>query len=689
LSLKRIIIYSLFSSVLFSSLGLVFNEQAGLWNQIGLVLGFILAFSYQVLGLSWNRWWFNLLALLALAFALVYGIWFAKDPIQVIIYFLGYLLLIRMFELESARDQKLALLLSLFEITAGSLLTYQLRYFIFFLAWLICSIFSLSLITISNHQLNQSKAQGVKLLFAFVSSAGVLCLVFGFLIFFILPRVGYSLFNLSFDSNRAWSGYSSTITLGEVNKILLNQTPVMRVHIKNYAQPIPKIKWRMKAMDYFENNTWEDHLGVNTNFINYFNRPVTINPKPPPGEEIVQEIYLEPGIGPELASAGFAYAYLLPYQFQYFLCYFNDYCALPILPSERTQYLAYSLIPEYSEPEINQTLSSIPNLIKEKNQRWLLAFLELPSGSESICELAQKITEKEQTPFQKIVALASFFQTDFQYSLENLPSGPNPIEQFLFNHKKGNCEYFATADALMLRCLGIPSRLVAGFLSGEWNQAQHYYLVRESHAHTWVEVVLPGLGFIEVDPTPIPAQLELTKTSFWAEHFDSLIFLWNRWILEFSIQDQIRGLRKIQAQGMRFSYSLQTPIREINARIKATPIAGMLLISALIAIGAWLLKLKPKKKTSWRELKKFAPDQRRVIKFYLKMLGHLKKKGLEIKPSSTGLELAQKPNLLPEARKALEKITRFYYQLRFGNKKPKPQEWTEMESELNSLKKLI
>lgn len=675
--------------MLFSSLSLIFNDRAGLGNQIGLALGFIFAFGYQALGLSWNRWWFNLLALLALAFALVYGIWFAKDPIQVIIYFLGYLLLIRMFELETARDQKLALLLSLFAITAGSLLIYQLRYLILFLGWLISSIFSLSLITISNDRVIQRRAPGSSRLFAFVSSAGILSVFLGFLLFFILPRVGYTLFNLSFDSNRAWTGYSSTISLGDVNKILLNQSPVMRVQIKNHHQPIPGIKWRMKAMDYFENNTWEDRLGVNTNFINYFTRPVTINPKPPPGQEIVQEIYLEPGIGPELASAGFAYAYLLPYQFQYFLCYFNDYCALPILPFERTQYLAYSVLPEYSESEINQILSSIPDLIKEKNQRWLLAFLELPSGSESICELAREITEKEETPFQKITILSNFFQADFQYSLENLPSGPNPLEQFLFNQKIGNCEYFASAGALMLRCLGIPSRLVAGFLTGEWNQTQHYYLVRESHAHAWIEVILPGLGFIEVDPTPIPAQLEFIEASFWAEHFDSLIFLWNRWILQFSIQDQVRGLRKIQAEGMRFRYSLQAPIREINARIRAKPIAGIVLIAALIAIGALLLKLKPGTRTGLRGLKKFAPDQRRVIKFYLKMLGHLKKRGFEVKPSSTGLELAREPNLLPEAREALEKITRFYYQLRFGNKELKPQEWAEIETELKSVKKLI
>ncbi len=90
---------------------------------------------------------------------------------------------------------------------------------------------------------------------------------------------------------------------------------------------------------------------------------------------------------------------------------------------------------------------------------------------------------------------------EFQYTLEGQRRnvGADPIEDFVVEHRRGHCEYFAGALALMLRSQGIPARIAIGFRCGEWNSAGGYYQVRQLHAHTWVEVLLEPEHYAKED----------------------------------------------------------------------------------------------------------------------------------------------------------------------------------------------
>ena len=128
-----------------------------------------------------------------------------------------------------------------------------------------------------------------------------------------------------------------------------------------------------------------------------------------------------------------------------------------------------------------------------------------PSAVESqIALLARQITAGKTNPYDQASAIEDYLRTSFTYTLKPpaTPAGQDPLAFFLFDSKKGYCEYFATAMGDMLRSLGIPTRLVNGFGPGTFDSKTNRYVVRESDAHTWVEVYFPGYGWVPFEPTP-------------------------------------------------------------------------------------------------------------------------------------------------------------------------------------------
>jgi type IV secretory pathway VirB2 component (pilin) len=115
------------------------------------------------------------------------------------------------------------------------------------------------------------------------------------------------------------------------------------------------------------------------------------------------------------------------------------------------------------------------------------------------------------TPYDQAKAIESYLRTTITYneSIVAPPDGVDPVEWFLFDVQEGYCTYYSTAMVAMLRSLGIPARIAAGFAQGEYDASLGQFVVRERDAHTWVEVYFPGYGWIEFEPTS--AQAPLTR----------------------------------------------------------------------------------------------------------------------------------------------------------------------------------
>lgn len=131
------------------------------------------------------------------------------------------------------------------------------------------------------------------------------------------------------------------------------------------------------------------------------------------------------------------------------------------------------------------------------------AYLQLPPDGVGLKELASRITSHENNNYERAISIKGFILTNYKYKMTlRVSSGWYPLEEFLVNKEEGHCEYFATAMAVLLREVGVPSKIVNGFIGGEINEQGNSYLIRESDAYSWVEAYFPGYGWVSFDPTP-------------------------------------------------------------------------------------------------------------------------------------------------------------------------------------------
>jgi len=145
--------------------------------------------------------------------------------------------------------------------------------------------------------------------------------------------------------------------------------------------------------------------------------------------------------------------------------------------------------------------------------QWILdRYMELPSDlPQSIRDLSQQVTDGKLTAYDKTVAITNYLRSNITYqtTIPAPPRGRDAIDWFLFDYKKGFCNYYASAEVLLLRAAGIPARMAVGYAQGVETSRQHYS-VREKDSHAWPEVYFPGYGWIPFEPTSGIAAVDYT-----------------------------------------------------------------------------------------------------------------------------------------------------------------------------------
>ncbi|MGB9822105.1 transglutaminaseTgpA domain-containing protein [Thermodesulfovibrio sp.] len=433
---------------------------------------------------------------------------------------LTLILSIRFLSKKSSREYLQIYLLSLLLLGSSSLFNISWIFLIRVLLMLVFTIFAILLLTymkeVKEDFINFEKFINLFKVAIFIS---VVSVPLSALFFIILPRTPVPLMDIGFSKTK--TGFSSTVNLGSVSDIEEDKTIIMRVKMERLSQ---ELYWRVITFDNFDGKRWHKRVSEKDSATIY-------------GEKINYNVTLEP----------------LTEQYLPVL----DYPLKIYMPDAALEYPGIYRMKFSPEKTIKYSATSFVNYhLKEASVS--SAYLEIPEiVSEKIINLTQKITSQALSKKEIAESILKYL-TNYQYTLKDLPTGDNPVEDFLFNKKKGNCEYFATAMALMLRIKGIPSRVVGGFKGGTYNEFGGYYIVRASDAHLWVEAWIDG-QWHRFDPS---GKMYRTHESV---IFHLIDYLWNNIVLDYDIKAQFKLAKSIKIPKIKIT-------REILLIILATGI---------------------------------------------------------------------------------------------------------------------
>jgi hypothetical protein len=230
--------------------------------------------------------------------------------------------------------------------------------------------------------------------------------------------------------------------------------------------------------------------------------------------------------------------------------------------------------------------------------------------------------------------------------------------------------------AILLRLNNIPSRVVHGFSGGECNVLGNYMIVRQKHAHRWVEAFLPGEGWMVFDPTPPDPGAVISSSKRISHTMDLMRLYWQRYVVKYTFKDQAQILEFFNRGGKDALIKIKS-LKSLNKE----KIEGFILenIWMFITIASIILILIIRK-NHWLFQRMTFSKSPYAVTLYQEMLNKCKAHGIIKKSDWTHIEFLSHTNMLPNEKvDAIEKITRFYELNRFGARPTKEKERKEMQ----------
>ncbi|MHB8500231.1 MAG: transglutaminase TgpA family protein [Candidatus Acidiferrales bacterium] len=612
------------------------------------------------------------------------------------VHFLLFVLLIRLYSATTDRDALFLTMLSFAAILASAVLTIDTTFlglFFLFLLFGVATFVGLEMRRGSKGaiapDIDAHPEQELRLTSALILAA--LSVAFGAMIlggalFFFFPRFSAGYLSRTSMQPTLMSGFTDDVELGQIGEIKKNSEVVMRVRT---GKPVgyPGLRWRGIALSTFDGKRWyapdREEVTIPAGMNGW------INLQDRPGEQdrtatilrytvLLQPVATDTIFAPANAvslrgnlfgegsnqDAGARRSYILRDATGSLFNPFHNFNTL--------RYEGYSLLPAMDVSRLRASSLDYPEDVRD-------TYLQLPAELDPrIPELARQITERAKNSFDKTVVVENYLRSHFAYTL-NLTGKPggDPLAHFLFETRAGHCEYFASAMAIMLRTLGMPTREVNGFLPGEYNDLAGDYIVRASDAHSWVEVYFPGTGWMTFDPTPPGAESDGGFFSRLGEYMDWFELTWNEWVINYDFVHQVQLAQTMQRSTRNWTEIARTWytheqergrkwMRSWNSGLSLLlPLAIFLFLLALrfdlvvaLARRLWL---------SWQlrspELARSNPQL--ASRLYSELLYLLERRGFARQPTQTPFEFAaavSQPRLAP----AIYEFTQCYTQARFG-----------------------
>jgi transglutaminase-like putative cysteine protease len=353
------------------------------------------------------------------------------------------------------------------------------------------------------------------------------------------PRIATPFWAVPIDTGTAVSGLSDTISPGDISALSQSDAVAFRVKFDGAVPEPQDLYWRGLVLHRFDGRTWS---GISEPRISSTAGENTETS----GEPVHYEVTLEP------TRQHWVFALDIPYDWELDSTFLGPQHQLArVHPVD--QRIAYKAV-SYTDYHIDRELHPF-------RRNWYLEFPE--SRNPRTAELARSMraAAPSENAFIRAV-LTRFSEEEYYYTLEPPPLGSNPVDRFLFQTRRGFCEHYASAFALMMRAAGIPARIVVGYQGGELNPMGGYMIVRQADAHAWTEVWLEGTGWRRVDPTGAvaPERVDAGRTGAMFDGsgaawglgapsrllhklvltWDAANAKWNEWILGYGPENQER-----------------------------------------------------------------------------------------------------------------------------------------------------
>jgi protein-glutamine gamma-glutamyltransferase len=638
--------------------------------------------------------WTTPLSLAYFAFFAVDYLVFSRSFLPATVHLALFGVVVRMFSLRRERDYVTLSILAFLMVLAAAVLTVDSVFLFSFAAFMLMAVATFTLMEMrrSSHAASIQARHSTDpqehrhLAFSLLRFAPVLLvmiLVCGAALFFIMPRMsaGY-LGGYSFGTDFA-SGFSDHVQLGEIGQIQQSNSVVMHIQIEGDNIGRYDLHWRGIALSDFDGHMWSnareqfllrrrgddsfavprpDSLGQALASLNVGNENL-----------IHYRVLMEPigtnvfFLAPWARSVSGEYR-MLSGDFGGSVYDFDPRHAI-------SRYEAVSDIATPPTAELRAAPHQYPRTLTE-------TYLRLPAVDPRVPQLAAQITRSVNNDYDKAAAIEHYLRTTFGYTLQ-LPQtrAKDPIANFLFERKQGHCEFFASSMTVMLRTLGIPSRVVNGFRTDEFNDITASYVIRAKDAHAWVEAYFPGYGWQMFDPTP--SGTATGSRHGWARlalYADAMSSFWREWIVSYDTSHQftlgqaaVTGSRSFWVGSRKWARKQYSSMlewaRQSQDRVEHSParwaFAGAVIALALLLVAnlGRIIRAVHEKWVSAHPER--SPEQAASI-WYQRMARVLARRGLKKTTSQTAQEFVRKI----EDQRLREPVARFtdvYESARFGN----------------------
>jgi len=435
-------------------------------------------------------------------------------------------------EINGDRDVYQLLIIGLLVLLCGFIFNQS----IYFSMWTVAAFIVNLLLIAKSFNMQLPAKQNIKPIFSIVLQALPITL----LLFFVFPKLS-PFWQMPYAKN-AETGLSDTVKVGDIANLALSNELAFRVEFDGEALPHHELYWRSIVLQDFDGVQWENKVLS----------PVVRKPLMNANEGKVYRVFAEPSHQKWVFTLANSY----PSEQAVTIKPLLDGTFMSTKKIRKT--IAYQLV---YKPEQYAT-ANITAFNRLRNKR------VPPNSNPKLYAKGLALAEQYKNPRDIVQSVLTELNTEpFQYTLNPPRLNQNSLDQFFFETKSGFCEHYASSFAYILRAAGVPTRMVLGYMGGEYNAQAKYYNVYQRNAHAWNEVYIEGEGWMRVDPTGavhpdrvnqgfsqtlLDEQADLNEVpelfnNMWHSNFisamrasfDVIDYNWTKWVVSYSKEKQV------------------------------------------------------------------------------------------------------------------------------------------------------